>query len=245
MPIFGIDIKTLGVALLSGILPTFLWLRFWWREDECHREPKVMLVLTFVAGMISVMIALSLERVVADMLYNTTHIIVAAATIEEILKLIVVGIMAFSIRFINEPTDYALYLITGALGFAALENTLFLIEPLTHQDVTVTILTGNLRYLGSTVLHTVASATIGAFLGLAFYKSNFVKMVHGVIGILTAITLHTLFNFFIMKGTAESIVTVFAILWASAILLLVVFEKLKQLHRQHKLLNTNFYNHHV
>jgi len=245
MEIFGIDIQTLGWALLGGILPTFFWLRFWWREDECNREPRSMLVLTFIAGMLSVLIALSAERFIADLLYNQTHIVVAAATIEEFIKLVVVGLLAFSIRFINEPTDYALYLITGALGFAALENTLFLIEPITHQDITVSILTGNLRFLGATVLHIVASATIGAFLGIAFYKNKFAKVIHGIIGVLTAITLHTIFNFFIMKGTTQSIITALAMLWASAILLLVVFEKLKQIHRQQMLLKTNLENYHV
>lgn len=229
MSIFGIEIRSLLAAGLGGILPTILWLRFWWRDDS-HNHGNGILILTFIAGMISVMIALPLEQLAASLIYGTNNLIVTASAIEEVLKFITVALISFSAISIKGPTDYARFLITGALGFAALENTLFLIEPITQQGFAFSILTGNLRFLGATVLHTIASASIGAIIGLAFYKSRFVKIIHMIFGLLTAVTLHSVFNFFIMKGTTESIITMLAILWISAILLLIVFEKLKQLH---------------
>lgn len=229
--IFTIPIKTLASAGLGGILPTFLWLRFWWRDDSEHNHGKGLLVLTFIAGMISVMIALPLEHLVAGQLFDQLSLIISASAIEELLKFIIVALVAFSAFAIKGPTDYALYLITGALGFAALENTLFLIEPITHQNVTLSLLTGNLRFIGATVLHSIASASIGAFIGLAYYQGTLSRWFHGILGILTAIGLHSLFNFFIMKGTTQGIITILALVWVSAIMILVVFEKLKQLER--------------
>jgi RsiW-degrading membrane proteinase PrsW (M82 family) len=242
--IFGIEFKTILAAALGGILPTILWLRFWWNDDK-HNHGKGILILTFAAGMVSVMIALPLEQLAAGFLFSTTNLIIVAASIEEIIKFLIVALIAFSAFCIKGPTDYARFLITGALGFAALENTLFLIEPITHQGTVISILTGNLRFLGATVLHTVASASIGAIIGLAYYKSYFSKILHMFIGLLTAITLHTVFNFFIMKGTTESMVTVLAVVWVSAILLLVVFEKLKQLHKHSEYLTNLKQDHYV
>ena len=242
--IFGIEFKTLLAAALGGILPTILWLRFWWHDDK-HNHGKGILVLTFIAGMVSVMIALPLEQFVSGFLYNTTHVVITAASIEEILKFLIVALIAFSAFCIKGPTDYARFLLTGALGFAALENTLFLIEPITSQGPVISIITGNLRFLGATVLHTVASASIGAIIGLAFYKSRASKIIHMIIGLLTAIILHTIFNFFIMKGTTESIITVLAVVWVSAILLLVVFEKLKQLRKHNEYLSNIKHDHYV
>lgn len=225
----GIPAQAFLFAILGGVLPTILWLRFWFLEDEAKSEPKGMIALMFIGGMITVLIALPLERIVANLLFNINHVVIAAAAIEEIVKLLIVFLVAFNPRFIDQPTDYALYLITGALGFAALENTLFLLEPITQSDLAVTLMTGNLRFLGATVLHTVASAAIGIAMGLAFYRKGFSKFIHLVFGLATAIVLHGLFNYLIIRGTVQNTVIMFATLWVSAILLLLMFEKLKHM----------------
>jgi RsiW-degrading membrane proteinase PrsW (M82 family) len=187
--------------------------------------------------MITVLLAIPAETFIAEWIYNITHVVISAAAIEEILKFSIIFLIAFSPKFIDEPTDYALFLITGGLGFAALENTLFLLEPITNKDVAVSLLTGNLRFLGATVLHTVASASAGIALGLAFYQSKLSKIIHGFFGLCTAITLHALFNYLILQSTVQNTVIMFATLWVSAVLLLLMFEKLKNLqpiHKQHK-----------
>jgi len=73
----------------------------------------------------------------------------------------VVFLIAFHSTYLDEPIDYAIYLITGALGFAAVENILFLIEPALQQDISFIIETGTLRFLGATVLHSVLAAILG------------------------------------------------------------------------------------
>ncbi|MBP6925624.1 MAG: PrsW family intramembrane metalloprotease [Candidatus Pacebacteria bacterium] len=245
MNLLGIEFNTLVAAALGGIVPTILWLKFWWRDDG-HDHGKGIIILTFVAGMVSVIVALPSEQFIAGLFYDINHTIISAATIEEFLKFIIVAMIAFGAYSIKGPTDYARYLITGALGFAALENTLFLIEPIVQQDFAISFLTGNLRFLGATVLHTVASASIGVVIGLAWEKSYFSKLVHAFFGLLTAVTLHTLFNFFIIKGTTQSMITVFALLWVSAIVLLVIFEKLNQVSRHKEyLINKLQENHYV
>ena len=98
--------------------------------------------------------------------------IISWASIEEIIKYWGVLILLYKTNHINEPIDWPIYLITAALGFAALENTMFLIKPLLLDQTTVGLLTGQLRFLGSTLLHAVSSGIIGISLGLSFLWEN-------------------------------------------------------------------------
>ena len=60
------------------------------------------------------------------------------------------------------------YLITVALGFAALETGLFLMEPLSHGDISRGIITGNLRFMGAALIHTLSSAVVGYAIALSY-----------------------------------------------------------------------------
>jgi RsiW-degrading membrane proteinase PrsW (M82 family) len=51
-------------------------------------------------------------------------------------------------------------MIISALGFAAIEN-IFLLTPLFDKDFTATLHIAFSRFLGATLLHVLASATIG------------------------------------------------------------------------------------
>jgi RsiW-degrading membrane proteinase PrsW (M82 family) len=90
------------------------------------------------------------------------------------------------------------------------------------------MLTGNLRFLGSTLLHAIASGIIGSALGLAFYLKK-LRIPYLLIGLISAICLHSVFNFFIMKGSGENFLRVFGFLWVIAIINILIFEKLKRM----------------
>src|SRR3989344_5668784 len=206
-------------AFLGGILPALLWLWFWLREDAKHPEPKKLIFAAFVAGMFAVPPALFLEGIAKDIFQSGFYLLLAWAAIEEILKYLGAHIVAFrgvcldKSRCVDEPIDPAIYMITAALGFAALENTLFLLAPIGQGSFTAGLITGNLRFVGAMVLHVVASSTIGLAMGLSFYKSRFLKRIYFVLGLFTSIFLHTLFNISIILTEGDGIFWVFGILW--------------------------------
>jgi RsiW-degrading membrane proteinase PrsW (M82 family) len=119
-------------------------------------------------------------------------------------------------------------MISTALGFSAAENALFLISPILEGDISRSLATGNLRFIGATLLHVMASAIIGVFLAFAFYKSKHIKTIYRSAGILTAIFLHTAFNLFIINNE-QSTMTVFSIVWIATILIILILEKIKRL----------------
>ncbi|MCX6717433.1 MAG: hypothetical protein NTU76_02040 [Candidatus Taylorbacteria bacterium] len=56
------NITPIIYALLGGILPAFIWLFFWLREDEKKPEPKSMILLAFIGGIAAVFLSLYLEK---------------------------------------------------------------------------------------------------------------------------------------------------------------------------------------
>jgi len=221
------DVSTIFWTLLGGITPAVIWLMFWLREDRLHPEPRSIIMLTFIAGMVAVPLAIPLERAV-NMPNDLTTTFLMWAVIEEVLKLGAMLLVAWRSGEVDEPTDPLIYIMTAALGFAAAENALFLLEPLTHGDFTESLITGNMRFVGASLLHTMSSAIIGACIALAFYKSKNTRRVLGFIGLVGAITLHMLFNVFIMKGSDTATLSAFGFVWLMMIALMLVFEKVKR-----------------
>lgn len=219
---------TLLYALLGGILPALLWLWFWLREDKARPEPRGLLLLSFAVGMVAVPLVLPFQKFAAVSFSATTAIVLWAAT-EELFKFGGAYIAVLRRKTTDEPVDAVIYMITVALGFAALENTFFLLNPLTDGNIMESILTGNLRFLGATLLHTLSSATIGVAIALSFYKSKAIKSLYIVIGVILSIVLHTLFNLFIMKSNGEKTLIVFLFVWIGIILLILFFEKIKRI----------------
>ena len=116
--------STLFFALAGGFIPSLLWLWFWLKEDS-HPEPRANLIYTFIAGMIVVPIAMVFEYIALFPLGLTgSFSLLVWAFIEEILKYGAVKKTAFCKSCFDEPVDAIIYMITAALGFASLENTL-------------------------------------------------------------------------------------------------------------------------
>lgn len=128
-------------------------------------------------------------------------------------------------------------MITIALGFSALENALFVFNPLQSGDYAYSFISNNFRFLGATLLHVLASGTVGVAMALVYYSKRSVKIIAATVGLCIAIVLHTLFNFFIMGASGETVLGVFMFVWMGIIVLFLFFERVKQLEKQHRRAN--------
>lgn len=217
----------LFIAFLAGVLPACIWLFFWLLEDRCEPEPKRYIFLAFLAGMLSVAIVLPLEQW-AENYVTGTALLLIWASIEEIVKFGAAYIAALRTAFFDEPLDGVIYLVTAALGFSALENALFILGPLHEGDVLRSVLTTDLRFMGATLLHSLASATIGIALAWSFYKPSAVRRMITFAGVVLAIVLHTLFNFFILSKGSDATFWIFLCIWVGIVALLLLVERVKQ-----------------
>jgi RsiW-degrading membrane proteinase PrsW (M82 family) len=215
------------IAMLGGVLPALLWLAFWLMEDRCEPEPKRYILFTFVGGAAAVFVALWLEQRAIGLFAGTT-LLLAWAVIEELLKFGAAYFIALRASVFDEPLDAVIYMVTVALGFSAFENMLFLLTPLQNGDVLRTVITGDLRFIGASLLHILSSATIGVAMALAFYKSASARRMAATVGVILAIFLHTMFNFFILGSGGGATFWIFLCIWFGIVVLLFLTEKLKQ-----------------
>jgi RsiW-degrading membrane proteinase PrsW (M82 family) len=229
--------KTLLLAILSGAIPAIFWLWFWLKEEDAEeREPIGLIIISFILGGLVVFLAVWLEKFSLNFISNNNLQIIIWASIEELLKFLIVSIVIFKNNNVNQPIDYPMYFIAVALGFAAIENIFYLMNPFGASGTIVGMLTGNLRFLGSTLLHAMSSAMIGISLGLSFYLKRYMTT-YLFFGVVSAIALHSIFNFFIMKGSGENFLSVFGFLWVVTIINILIFEKLKRMSKYPILIN--------
>lgn len=229
-----ITIQTILFALIGGVLPALVWLYFWLKEDSRCPEPRHLIVLAFVAGMVAVPLVLPFQKwAIAHYGEISTTVIFIWAAVEELMKYAVAAVAVLWRRAVNEPIDAMMYMVTAALGFAALENTLFLLAPIADGNLIDSFITGNLRFLGATLLHVLASAMVGFALAVSFYAHKRLMPVYASIGLILAIALHTVFNLLIISGEGRNTLTAFFFVWTGAVVLLVLFEVARFIRVKH------------
>ncbi len=223
--------QNLFLAGLAGFIPAFIWLIFWLREDKKRPEPRKFIIFAFIAGMATVIVVLPLQGYAASLLSKGFLLVLAWSAIEEIAKVLMAWIAVLHRSVVDEAIDFPIYMITVALGFAALENALFLFSPLSEGQFAETVLIGDLRFIGATLIHVLSSAIIGGAFAFSFYRENAYKIWYGFAGIILSIALHALFNFLIMTTGAGRILVVFLGVWVGIIMLLLTLERIKDIHR--------------
>ncbi len=222
--------NTVFLSLLGGVIPSLIWLWFWLKEDGLHPEPKTKIMLVFLLGMASVFLVLPLEKFVYNIMLGGISIttIILWASIEEIFKYLAAFFGALRGKETDEPIDAIIYMITAALGFSALENALFLSNLINTGLFSESLITGNSRFIGATLLHIASSASIGVLMGFSFYKKSLVKKIFLFTGLCASIVLHTIFNLLIIKLSGGTFL-VFSGVWVLIIVLIVLIEKVKSI----------------
>jgi len=231
-------------SVLGGFVPAFIWMAFWLQEDHDHPEPLSRILKAFAGGMLMVPIALVLQltlhkyfgishdlsNIVQTSFLSGSFIVFVFAGIEELLKFLAAYFIGIHSRDSDEAVDVLVYVIAAALGFAALENTLYLFTPLLEGETTAAFLTGNLRFIGATLVHVASSAVVGLSLAFAFFRGKTSRIEHIIMGLFIATLLHTVFNLFIISTQALHMIGALILVWVGTLVLFFLFEKIKHVH---------------
>ena len=225
--------NTLWYALIGGILPAVLWLIFWLREDSKRPEPRRLILRTFALGMIAVILVVPFQQGV-DNLWPGLGLMAFLlwSVLEEGFKFGAGYFGGLTSPEDDEPIDPLIYMITAALGFVALENTLFILTPLLDNDPAMSVITGNMRFVGASLLHTFSSGIIGIGLGLSFYKSRKIQKVYTLVAFLLAVAFHTAFNHVISGNPVYGTALAFSSVWIGIAIIILMFERLKTIAPQ-------------
>jgi len=133
-------------ALLVPMIPGVIWLWIIYRTDWYEPEPKRLVLATFALGIVAIGPAFAAERL-AGMVYPFLRYIEQAALTgvaapwpmaigcflvigpaEELAKFLAVRLFVYRNKEFNEPLDGIIYAAAAALGFASLENVLYVID---------------------------------------------------------------------------------------------------------------------
>jgi RsiW-degrading membrane proteinase PrsW (M82 family) len=205
---------------ILGIAPSVIWLLFYLHKDV-HPEPKRLVFLVFISGALMGPAALLLQLSLLSALSPTTpwptlmasfnrnsylfilNIIIFAPLTEELMKYLAARWTALKNPYFDEPIDAMIYLIVGALGFAATENLLniFLIPNITPR---LAISQATVRFLSATLLHALASGTLGYFIARALFDFKRRKILL-LAGFSLAIALHGFYNYLAWRFASDKI----------------------------------------
>ncbi len=185
-------------------------------KDKYDREPKIILLVAFLWGCFSVIPAILLGGLWNSMGFSLSknfietafYAFVAVGLSEELSKFIMLRFHAYRRPEFNEPFDGIVYAAFVSLGFATVENILYVFE--------YGFGTGVLRMFTSVPGHYAFGVVMGYYVGKAKFnpENRFSLMTTGV---LYATLLHGAYDFFIMQenypGLAIFTLAVFLLAW--------------------------------
>ena len=232
----------LFILIILGLLPSTIWLLWYLRKDK-HPESKQMILKIFSWGIIiAIPVALMeigisaeisninafLGNKISDFWLILIYSFLGVALVEETLKYLVVKCKVLKHHEFDEPVDAMIYMITAALGFAAIENILILFSA-SFNLFEATLLT-SLRFVGATFLHALCSGLLGYFLALSFFATKKKRIKFVLLGLGISTLLHGLYNFSIIAigGSLKFIIPII-ILIILAVSVHFGFKKVKKM----------------
>lgn len=207
-------LELLGIALAPGVaIMLYIYLK-----DKHEREPLSLLLASFLYGVFSTLITLSisvpLEFLVTlrkdDLLHEFYDAFFKVALVEEFSKFLFVRYMLYPNKNFNEPFDGIVYAVMVSMGFATLENVVYVFQ--------YGFQTGILRMFTAVPAHATFGVMMGYFLGKgkfmprrAFYFS--------FVALLAATVFHGAYDYFWFIGRVTGI---WAGIWIGAIASLLI-----------------------
>ncbi len=192
----------LVLTLIIAFTPGLFWLWLIYTRDKYQPEPRGLVIRTFLFGIgIAIPVAIVEVLLYPESLQSDSGpasleaaaylAFVVAGITEELGKFLVVRRTVYGSRYFDEPMDGIVYASAAALGFASIENTIYVLQ----FGATVMLIRGPV----STIGHAVFSSLWGY--PLAVQKVNRQRLSFGlVLGLLAAVAMHGLFNFMLFVG---------------------------------------------
>lgn len=216
------------LLIMLGTLPSMIWLGYWLRKDA-HPEPKSLITKVLLLGIMFSPLAIVFELTFAQMVGASSGpgFYLWAAFVEEVVKYLAVYFVVLRSPDFDEPVDAMIYMLTAAMGFAAMENIL-VINRVIGDGVVAAIGVWGLRFAGATLLHALSSALLGYFIAMSWFYFEHRKILF-VAGLAFATAFHWIFNLFISQ-MHQSVSLAFStlLLIVMAFLISVLFDKIKE-----------------
>lgn len=195
--------NSLNLVLLA-LAPTFALFTIFYLRDKYEKEPLKLLLKVFVLGGLAIVPIATIELWLfglfgIDPIRPSTLVITLLSNIfmvglvEEGFKFLIVRGYVWRHKEFNEPYDGIMYTVMASLGFATVENILYVL-PMGLQI-------GLLRAFLSVPLHALTAVIMGYYIGVAKYDKIPYCNRHLIKGFVAAVLIHGVFNFFVSSQT--------------------------------------------
>jgi len=162
--------------------------------DKLNKEPVKMLLLTFLFGIISVLPAILLEVFGGNLLGEINSLpkawfqaFIVVALSEELAKYFFLRKYVFSKPYFDEPYDGIVYAIMISMGFAAIENVMYVMQGGTAVAI--------MRMFTAVPAHASFAVLMGYWVGRAKMEN---KPQLNWLGLGSAVLFHGLYDFFLL-----------------------------------------------
>ncbi len=195
----------LAVLAILSVLPALVLAGYFWYGDPTAREPLTLLAATFLLSMLFASFAAVINSTFipgfeAFGLFGlTVFFFVIVGPIEEFVKWLAIRVYAYQSETFQTIADGAVYGAVAGLGFAAIENLIYIVSVYMEmapaggdiQSQLAASVATQRAFVGPG--HVIFSAWAGFYLGLAkFNPANRGPIV--VKGLLIAAAIHALYN---------------------------------------------------
>ncbi|MEO7987924.1 MAG: PrsW family glutamic-type intramembrane protease [Chryseolinea sp.] len=156
----------LALALAPGAaIALYIYLK-----DKHEREPLGLLMISFLYGVSSIAVTLMLSYPINaffltredDVVEQFANAFFKVALVEEFSKFVFIRFILFNNKNFNEPFDGIVYAVMVSMGFATLENIIYVFE--------YGYTTGFLRMFTAVPAHATFAVLMGFFLGKAKFS---------------------------------------------------------------------------
>lgn len=214
-------------AVVFSLFVALFWLRWFRKKDKYEKEPERLIYLAFFAGVLATLPSVFLESFLTLHHRGSTVIFeniflsfLWVGVVEESFKYFAVRLTVYRSKQFNEVMDGMVYMVSAALGFASTENVGYMLG--------FGYSVGFLRAILSYLAHISFSAIFGFYIGKAKIEGR-KSLVW--IGFTLAVTLHWLYNSFLVLGTAKSsagFLFLALLIWALGLILTLLLIKKAQ-----------------
>jgi len=183
-------------VLLASLAPVFIILFYIYFRDKYEREPLGMLIKALLLGIVIVIPVIFVERFlmnlspqfgkVAEAAY---HAFVVAGFTEELFKFLGLYLLVWKSSSFNEQFDGIVYAVFVSLGFAGVENVLYVMDG--------GMQTALIRAITAVPAHAIFGVTMGYYLGIA-HRYDELKGSYLSRALLIPILLHGIYDFILM-----------------------------------------------
>ena len=195
--------------LILAILPISFFVGWIYLKDKYEKEPPLKLIKYFLLGILVSIFAIILElyfsklNIFSGILgYIYTAFFVAAFTEEVVKSIILIPILLRDNDF-NEKLDGIIYSIFLSLGFATVENIIYLMR----ERLDLSFELGITRGFISIPSHVMFAITMGYHISkYKFAKEDNGKNKYLIYAIIIPILLHGVFDFILMIGDRWAII---------------------------------------